>query len=283
MKSYSRKRNWPTKQNARDEYPLRGHLICSRCGAKLTGSSSKGNGGKYFYYHCTPKCGERFKAEEVNSVFADTLQSITVNEVSLRILEDFSASMYKNGGQSSEQEAQKLKAEIQKNKERLSNAQQLLLDGTLEPGDYKEIKNRYEPIINQLESRLRNLLQDNGDLDDMIAFSRHFFKKMDKLYLEGNLAVKQQLIGLMFPEKLKFEKKALQTISDNPLIPLICRPSKGLQKKTHKKSPQYVDLSTKAPPTGLISNQLLEDLRKIYELKVVIPISKWKTKGAKTA
>ena len=247
----SKRRKWPTKQNAREEYPLRGHLICSRCGNKLTGSSSKGNGGKYYYYHCTPKCGERFKAEEVNTSFAQTLQNITINEVCLKVLEQFSACFYKNGGQSAEQETEKLKVEIQKNKERLTNAQQLLLDGTLEPGDYKEIKNRYEPLVNQLENRLRNLSHDNSDLEDMIAFSKYFFKRLDKLYLESNLSMKQQLIGLMFPEKLKFEKKSLQTITPNPLIPLICRPSKDSKRKTHKKSPQCVDLSTKAPPSGL--------------------------------
>lgn len=64
----SRRRAWPVKQNAREEFPLRGHLICPRCGSKLTGSSSKGNGGKYYYYHCNPKCGERFKAPEANVV-----------------------------------------------------------------------------------------------------------------------------------------------------------------------------------------------------------------------
>ncbi|MDQ3845258.1 MAG: recombinase family protein, partial [Bacteroidota bacterium] len=139
-----RKRNWPIKQNAREEFPLRGHLICRRCGSKLTGSSSKGNGGKYFYYHCTPKCGERFKAEEANALFAETLKEITLSEVSLNVLEHFCASLYRNGGQSSKQEIQKLKADIQKNKERLSTAQQFLLDGTLVLEDYKEIKNRYD-------------------------------------------------------------------------------------------------------------------------------------------
>jgi len=246
-----RKRNWPTKQNAREEFPLRGHLLCSRCGAKLTASSSKGNGGKYFYYHCTPKCGERFKAEEANLLFAETLQNITLNEVALDAIEFFTASLYKNGGQSSEQETQKLKVEIQKNKERLSNAQQLLLDGTLDPSDYKEIKNRYEPIISQLEIRLRGLSQDNADLDEMIAYGRKFFKKMDKLYLEGTLTVRQQLIGSMFPEKLIFEKNTYRTTTPNPLLPLICRPSKSSSRSKHKKSPQYVDLSSEAPPVGL--------------------------------
>lgn len=246
-----RKRNWPTKQNAREEFPLRGHLICSRCGAKLTASSSKGNGGKYCYYHCTPKCGERFKAEEANLLFAKTLEDIKLNSVALDAIEHFAASLYQNGGQSSEQEIQKLKAEIRKNKDRLDNAQQLLLDGTLDPADYKAIKNRYEPLIIQLESRMRSLSQDNADLDDMIAFGRKFFTKMDKLYLDGTLTLRQQLIGSMFPEKLIFEKNTYRTTTPNPLLPLICRPSKGFRGKTNKKSPQYVDLSTKAPPSGL--------------------------------
>jgi site-specific DNA recombinase len=93
-----RKGNWPTKQNAREEFTLRGHLLCSRCGSKLTASSSKGNGGKYFYYHCTPKCGERSKAEEAIFLFAETLQHITLNGVALEVLDFFIASLFMNGG-----------------------------------------------------------------------------------------------------------------------------------------------------------------------------------------
>lgn len=205
----------------------------------------------YYYYHCNPKCGERFKAEEVNSVFIAMLSDVKMNKVALRALEHFSNMLFKNGGQNSEQEMQRLKAEIQKNKDRVQNAQQLLLDGTLESSGYKEIKNRYEPIINQMESRLRNLTQDGSHLDDMIGFAGKFFSRLDNLYLEGNVAFRQQMIGLMFPEKLKFDKKSLQTIAPNSLLPLICRPSKGFKEKKNKKSPQFADLSCKAPQSGL--------------------------------
>ncbi|MDQ3845533.1 MAG: hypothetical protein M3342_16220, partial [Bacteroidota bacterium] len=166
---------------------------------------------------------------EANALFAETLQAITLSEVSLKVLEHFCASFYRNGGQSSEQEIQKLKADIQKNKERLSTAQQLLLDGTLAPEDYKEIKNRYEPTVRALENRLVNMSQQNNDMDDMIAYGRKFFKRLDAFYNEGTLAVKQQLIGSIFPEKLIFENKSYRTIEDNPLIPLICRPGKAFR------------------------------------------------------
>ncbi|MBB1285924.1 recombinase family protein [Flavisolibacter sp. BT320] len=246
-----RRRAWPTKQNAREEFPLRGHLICPRCGSKLTGSSSKGNGGKYFYYHCTAKCGERFKAEEANKLFAEKLREITFNGACLKVLEHFAASLYQSGGHTAEQEAQKLRAELQKNRERLTNAQQLLLDGTLEPSDYKEIKSRYEPLVNQLESRLRNLSQDADDLDEMLAYGRRFFKKLDELYREGTLPVKQQLIGSMFPEKLIFENKTYRTIKENPLIPLLCRSGKGSKGAKNKKTGKNAGLSSEAPPVGL--------------------------------
>ncbi len=61
----------------------------------------------------------------------------------------------------------------------------------LRPGDYKEIKNRYEHLVNGLENRHRNLSQDNSDLDEMIVFGRYFIQRLDRLYLESNLAMKQ--------------------------------------------------------------------------------------------
>jgi site-specific DNA recombinase len=246
-----KRRNWPLKQNAREEFPLRGHLICPRCGKKLTGSSSKGNGGKYFYYHCNPKCGERFKAEEANELFAKKLKEITFNEVSLSVLERFSYSLYQNGGLAAQEEIEKLKIEIEKNKERLSNAQEMLLDKTLDPTDFKAIKSRYEITVYELERRLKNISQEGNELDDYIRYGRMFFRSMDQFYQEGTLSVKQQLVGSMFPEKLIFENKAYRTIKENPLIPLTCRPDKGFRGSKNKKIPQKAGLSTKAPPSGL--------------------------------
>ena len=50
-----RKKNHPAKHSQKKEFPLRGFLQCRKCSRNLTGSASKGNGGKYFYYHCS--CG----------------------------------------------------------------------------------------------------------------------------------------------------------------------------------------------------------------------------------
>ncbi len=43
--------------NLNDEMlPLRQQLLCSKCDKKFTGAPSKGNGGKFYYYHCRNRC-----------------------------------------------------------------------------------------------------------------------------------------------------------------------------------------------------------------------------------
>ncbi|MDC9723404.1 MAG: recombinase family protein, partial [Urechidicola sp.] len=64
-----------------ERLPLRGFLECRKCGRALTGSASKGrNGKRHFYYHCQPKCKERFKAGEANLLFEELLEEFVIKE-----------------------------------------------------------------------------------------------------------------------------------------------------------------------------------------------------------
>jgi site-specific DNA recombinase len=47
----SKKVNDATKISCDNMLPLRGFLICPRCGKMLTGSASKGRNSYYYYYH----------------------------------------------------------------------------------------------------------------------------------------------------------------------------------------------------------------------------------------
>ena len=63
-----------------------------------------------------------------------------------------------------------------KHKERLHNAQQLLLDGGLDAADYKEIKARYEPIIRNLEDQLEVTLEATSEIKQYLLFGAYFFQ-----------------------------------------------------------------------------------------------------------
>ncbi len=74
-----KKRKVISRVTKKDAFPLRGFLICPQCNRHLTGSASKGNGGKYFYYHCLNGCKERIKTKVVHDKIAEQLQMITAN------------------------------------------------------------------------------------------------------------------------------------------------------------------------------------------------------------
>lgn len=77
-----RKKKVPNKfQTVRDEFPLRGFLICPDCGRTLTASASRGKMKTLFhYYHCNKGCKVRFKASDINTQFEQLLGQITANE-----------------------------------------------------------------------------------------------------------------------------------------------------------------------------------------------------------
>jgi site-specific DNA recombinase len=142
-----KKRKFPARNTLKEELPLRGYLYCLQCGSKLTGSASKGNGGRYFYYHCQHGCKERFKAELANNKLLEKLYEIKANPGVVRALQKNLEVFLSSSKAEKAKLREVLNAELDKEKTRLSTARNMMLDGTLDAAEYKEIKNQYEVTI----------------------------------------------------------------------------------------------------------------------------------------
>jgi hypothetical protein len=139
-----KKKHIQSRSVQKDELQLRGFLRCRRCGGNLTGSASKGMGGKYFYYHCQPGCPERIKAELANVEAIKELRKISSKKEAINLYRIVLEKQLKKQSKESAVDKQKIEAEIKKNQERINNAQQLMLDGEMSMSEYKAIKQRYE-------------------------------------------------------------------------------------------------------------------------------------------
>ena len=98
-------------------------------------------------------CNERFKAHEANDLFVKNWKGYhsakAVLKCSGKIVTDYS----KKTGKDQSVSKQQIDVEIEKNQQRIQNAQQLMLDGQLEPSDYRDIKSRFEKTVMELEKR----------------------------------------------------------------------------------------------------------------------------------
>ena len=239
--------NRPMKNTIKEELPLRGFLECRQCGKNISGSASRGNGGRYFYYHCTCGCNERFKAEEANKIFFELLHSITPNpavlEMNYEVLLDEFTSKFK----SDKVQTSKLDEEIKKNNQRIQNAQHLMLDAEISAKDYKEIKIKLEADNDTLLRKKGELAGGEADFKEYLKVGATILRNLDIRYQYAPLKYKQLIIGSVFPEKLIFEKNGFRTKRVNEAVRLICMNNSELDQK---KSGRVKELLTTSAQVG---------------------------------
>ena len=246
-----RKRKIVSQVTVKPELPLRGFLECKKCGSRLTGSASKGNGGLYFYYHCNNDCKERFNAHEANELFVKELEKISANKVSIQLFREVMKDYCKQTGTAKRNNNKEITNDIEKNRLRIKNAQQLMLDGELNAADYREIKNRYEPEIKKLESKLIQIRQQDTNLFEYVTDATELLENLPKYYAGAALAIKQQIIGSIYPEKLVFENYGYRTTNVNEAVTLICMTGKGSKGTKKGMASKIGSQSYRVTPQGL--------------------------------
>lgn len=204
--------------------PLRGYIICPRCNKKLTGSASRGGSGiRHFYYHCTKGCPERIKANQVNDAYGDYLKKIIFDAEVDDLYQQITKEVFNSSNENKGRGQKEVLAEIQLNKERINNAQQMMLDSKITPEDYKEIKARYEPIIAKLERQHLSTNTMEAEFKHHLKIGLNHLKNLDKLYFEGTLESKQSIIGSICKEYYEFKDDEVRTTKESKLLSLIAR------------------------------------------------------------
>ena len=195
------------------EYPLRGVLRCLN-GHRMTGSSPRGNGGRYPKYHC-PKCrgkGFSFNVSETDSQFVEYANNFNYRE-------DFAEALV---------EAVKLNLEEQNllaSKERkVLNKRLLELDGFDKEVTKKNIKGVYtdqhtkkvldESLQEKTEIKLK-LNQLNDDVDDAEEIVEFGISKLsaigDAWKQIEDINVKSRFQKWLFPAGLAFDGEIFGT------------------------------------------------------------------------
>jgi site-specific DNA recombinase len=223
-----RKKNTPQKNFKRILFPLRGQLICPRCGRYLTASSSKGNGGLYDYYHCNHGCKERVKAEIVNKRFTDVLLMISSNPAAIEYYEEEMKHKLIDNVSEKNKQVRRYQEEIDANKERINKARKMMLDDVIDANDYRETKDQYQPVIDKLMRKQAEVASMDSNCKLYGEFGFNVLKNLGKYYEDLDLEGKQQLVGLIFPEKLIFENNQFRTKHLRKAVELICRKIKEL-------------------------------------------------------
>jgi site-specific DNA recombinase len=237
-----RRTNKPKFHTKRPELPLRGNLLCSKCGEKLTGSPARSKTGKlHFYYHCN-HCGqERHRADLVNASVFELLKSIkpkgVINDLYTLILQNvLKSSEVKQSINTSE--LQKKHAEALMRIEKLQN---LLVDEKVSSEDYLRMKTRYEAERSAIELNLKQCNTQGRSLRPKLDKCFGILSHLDELYENAEPDNKKRLVSSIFPEKIIFDGNKSRTPRINEVLRLALLTDEDSGKKKtgqkHKKMP----------------------------------------------
>jgi site-specific DNA recombinase len=247
-----RKRKVPqTFKTVREEFPLRGFLICPQCGKLLTASASKGRNGYYEYYHCLKGCTERHRAQDVNKAFEVLLKKLDFQEGPLLLLAEILKKKYKEQNRSNKAEADAIRREIEKQEQRAQNARILMLDGDISAEDYKIMKHEIEESLSRLKREHNDSLREVVDMDKKLDHLFRTLSGLENLYKQGDIAQRRRLIGSIFPDKLVYEKNSVRTVELNLAVKLIFSNIKGSKRRKKEKHTDFGVLSHKVEKMGL--------------------------------
>ena len=233
-----RKKNIPNKnQTVRDEFHLRGYLTCPQCNKNLTASASRGRaGGRFLYYHCGSGCKERQKASVINDGIVPFLAEFKANPKATILFAAILKQQLKQNNTTGKKELETIAKSIGKQKQRLKNAKDMMLDGEFSASEYKDMKSEIETELEKLNRDEVQFRQGIKNYDSKIDDCLDLLLNIDEYYVTKNTEVKQKIIGSMFPEKLIFENNQYRTTKTNDVVGLICPKDKDLgQKKRGKK------------------------------------------------
>lgn len=247
-----RKKKLPNKfQTIRDEFPLRGFLTCSQCGRTLTASSSRGKMGTlFYYYHCNKGCKERYKASLVNEEFEKLLETITVNDLNINLFSAILKKGLKDRNNSVRTFLEEIQKNIAKQKQRLKNAKEMVMDGEITSADYKEMKYETETALERLNSDEAKLVDGLDNHGSLVDDGLEILKSIGSYYKSKDTVAKQRIVSSIYPEKLIFDKSGYRTPKTLKVLSLIGRIGEGSKRNKKGKNLQIVNSSLQVDPEG---------------------------------
>jgi site-specific DNA recombinase len=234
-----------------EDFPLRGHLKCRKCGANLTASFSGRENRKFGYYHCLKGCPERFRADFAHQMLVKFLKSLTIQS---EVIEAFSLvirDVYEDQEKDKLREIERFRQNIDRVKTKITSVEDRFFENQIDLETYKMAKQRYNLEIEELEVKLTELTKVSDNFLEYLTQSFSILEHLDQYWDKGSSEDRRKLLSILFPEKLVFENNQYRTHPDNLFISAMVNKIKGFERGEIKKDDISVVLASLAPRPGL--------------------------------
>jgi site-specific DNA recombinase len=245
-------KNKVSSYHRKNELPLRSQIFCSSCGAKLTGSASRGKmGARYYYYHCNKCHKERIRADLVEQMFIELLSKIKIEPSAKKLFLQF----IKRNLEKIEKERSELSVDNQKKlasiEKRILNIQNLLADGKLPIDDYNTMKQNFESERTVYITHLQEIKSAKTLFDKFLKEGINILSDTARFYKQSDVEMKQRLSSTLFPNGIIFSQGMVRTPKLNEALTWIMSNGKGSGRYKNKIEEHFLQHSSMVECTGV--------------------------------
>ena len=215
-----------------DELPLRGHILCPRTGARLTGSGSRSRHGyRVWYYHGRGKGATRIKADDAHEAFVGLLRSVQVApEVSTLFGRMVDEALAEEGARW-RREAGRIKKERREVEGKLLRADEAYVEGRIEADSYARLKSRYAAERDAFDAALARCRAVDGDRAARVRWALELLGRLDEAWALSGVEGRSALVGSIWPSGVVVEDDACRTPGESPVLAALSGRTRGERTK----------------------------------------------------
>lgn len=220
--SFHRDRAIETRQASDEEYLFRGMLKAANSGLTLCKTSYRKQAGQVLVKaYRSPKAfdkeGDPYKLIMIREeVLLSTVKKVLLQYLS--VLEDTRSILSKDAIQKShqrkmkcmEKELQNLYKEIMRKKELLSDSYQDLVDGILDPLDYKKIQKQYKEDIARMEQEIRESEKNLTEYEQLVKMENPYISVLQEFGKSQKIT--RDLLSLLVSEITVIDSREVQIV-----------------------------------------------------------------------
>ncbi len=240
------------------EFPLRRLVLCGTCSQPFTGSVSRGNGGKYAYYHCMRReCvfyGKVIPKALLEEEFMRYLRKITPGKRFWALFEATVVRMWNDRQGETEASLKRWKAAVNSLEERRDRVFEMREDGSYTKEEFQQRRDGIEAALADAKSCLATRQVDGFDPVVALKYAADFITAWGSQWLELVPEWRSRFQHLVFPDRIPYDRDS----------------GFGTAKlgSIYELNRRFVATNSKGvDPWGFSWNQLLDELREFQKLK----------------
>jgi DNA invertase Pin-like site-specific DNA recombinase len=202
-----------TKYNKyNSDFPLKRIVLCGSCNKPLTGSTPRGNGGRYFYYHCPNKdCrmyGKSIPKQTLETKFSEHLEKITPKDEFFKIFKETIIDLWHEQRKNLGTEKLKYERQLALLQEKRKRIFEMREEGSYTKEEFLERKINIEKEIFEAKISLNEFQYENFDVESVLTYAIGLIRNLAEEWSQFSPHLWSRFQKLIFPEGIPYYKNS---------------------------------------------------------------------------